>query len=299
MPWRRRVFLNGGKQGVIMVEKITVIGPGTMGTGIAQAFLAAGFQVVLIGRSEESLQKGLAIIKSRMDKAKEKGKLSQEEMDSALNNLSLSTNYDDGKGSSAVIEAVSEIADTKKAVFKTAEEHIGNAILATNTSSIPIDELSEAVKDKDRFIGMHFFNPVPVMKPVEVIVGSRTSKNTEQIAIQLISKCGKVPVTVKDYPGFVANSILMPMLNEAIILLEKGVSTKEGIDTIIKLGLNHPMGPLELADYIGLDVCKDIMESIYNETKDPKFKPAGMLVKLVSEGKLGRKSGEGFYKYNK
>jgi len=168
-----------------------------------------------------------------------------------------------------------------------------------NTSSIPIGKLSEAVSDKSRFIGLHFFNPVPVMKPVEVIIGSGTSKNTEQIAMQLISKCGKIPVTVKDYPGFVANSVLMPMLNEAIILLEKGVSTKEGIDTIIKLGLNHPMGPLELADYIGLDVCKDIMDSIYNETKDEKFKPTEMLVKLVSEGKLGRKSGEGFYQYDK
>lgn len=282
-----------------MSEKITVIGPGTMGTGIAQAFLAAGFQVVLIGRSEESLQKGLSIIRSRMDKAKEKGKLSQEEMDSALDNLKLSTSYDDGKGSSAVIEAVSEMADTKKAVFRLAEEHISDAILATNTSSIPINELSEAVKDKSRFIGMHFFNPVPVMKPVEVIVGSSTSKNTEETAVRLIERCGKVPVLVKDYPGFVANSILMPMLNEAIMLLEKGVSTKEGIDTIVKLGLNHPMGPLELADYIGLDVCKDIMDSIYNETKDPKFKPAALLAKLVSEGKLGRKSGEGFYPYNK
>ena len=282
-----------------MSEKITVIGPGTMGTGIAQTFLAAGFQVVLIGRSEESLQKGLSIIRSRMDKAKEKGKLSQEELDSALDNLKLSTSYDDGKGSSAVIEAVSEMADAKKAVFRLAEEHISDAILATNTSSIPIGELSEAVKDKSRFIGMHFFNPVPVMKPVEVIVGSSTSKNTEETAVRLIEECGKVPVSVKDYPGFVANSVLMPMLNEAIMLLERGVSTKEGIDTIVKLGLNHPMGPLELADYIGLDVCNDIMDSIYNETKDPKFKPAGMLAKLVSEGKLGRKSGEGFYPYNK
>ena len=282
-----------------MSEKITVIGPGTMGTGIAQAFLAAGFQVVLIGRNEESLQKGLSIIRSRMDKAREKGKLSQEELDSALDNLKLSTSYDDGKGSSAVIEAVSEMADAKKAVFRLAEEHISDAILATNTSSIPIGELSEAVKDKSRFIGMHFFNPVPVMKPVEVIVGSSTSKNTEETAVRLIEECGKVPVSVKDYPGFVANSVLMPMLNEAIMLLERGVSTKEGIDTIVKLGLNHPMGPLELADYIGLDVCNDIMDSIYNETKDPKFKPAALLTKLVSEGKLGRKSGEGFYTYNK
>ena len=282
-----------------MSEKITVIGPGTMGTGIAQTFLAAGFQVVLIGRSEESLQKGLSIIRSRMDKAREKGKLSQEELDSALDNLKLSTSYDDGKGSSAVIEAVSEMADAKKAVFRLAEEHISDAILATNTSSIPIGELSEAVKDKSRFIGMHFFNPVPVMKPVEVIVGSSTSKNTEETAVRLIEECGKVPVSVKDYPGFVANSVLMPMLNEAIMLLERGVSTKEGIDTIVKLGLNHPMGPLELADYIGLDVCNDIMDSIYNETKDPKFKPAALLTKLVSEGKLGRKSGEGFYTYNK
>ena len=280
-----------------MAKKITVIGPGTMGTGIAQAFITAGFEVVLIGRSEESLQRGMAIIKSRMDKAAAKGKLSQQEISSAMGNLKLSANYDDGRGSYAVIEAVSEMAETKMEVFKLAEEHIHSEILATNTSSIPISKLSEAVKDRSRFIGLHFFNPVPAMKPVEVILGKDTSKATAEAALRLIEECGKVPIEVIDYPGFVANSVLMPMLNEAIILLEKGVSTKEGIDTIIKLGLNHPMGPLELADYIGLDVCKDIMDSIYNETHDMKFKPAEMLVQLVSAGKLGRKTGEGFYLY--
>lgn len=280
-----------------MAKKITVIGPGTMGTGIAQAFITAGFEVVLIGRSEESLQRGMAIIKSRMDKAAAKGKLSQQEISSAMGNLKLSANYDDGRGSYAAIEAVSEKAETKMEVFKLAEEHIHSEILATNTSSIPISKLSEAVKDRSRFIGLHFFNPVPAMKPVEVILGKDTSKVTAEAALRLIEECGKVPIEVIDYPGFVANSVLMPMLNEAIILLEKGVSTKEGIDTIIKLGLNHPMGPLELADYIGLDVCKDIMDSIYNETHDMKFKPAEMLVQLVSAGKLGRKTGEGFYLY--
>ncbi len=280
-----------------MAKKITVIGPGTMGTGIAQAFITAGFEVVLIGRSEESLQRGMAIIKARMDKAAAKGKLSQQEISSAMGNLKLSANYDDGRGSYAVIETVSEMAETKMEVFKLAEEHIHSEILATNTSSIPISKLSEAVKDRSRFIGLHFFNPVPVMKPVEVILGKDTSKATAEAALRLIEECGKVPIEVIDYPGFVANSVLMPMLNEAIILLEKGVSTKEGIDTIIKLGLNHPMGPLELADYIGLDVCKDIMDSIYNETHDMKFKPAEMLIQLVSAGKLGRKTGEGFYLY--
>jgi 3-hydroxybutyryl-CoA dehydrogenase len=299
MPWGRRFLINGSEQGVGMTDKITVIGPGTMGTGIAQAFLEAGFEVVLIGRSEDSLQRGLSTIKSRMEKAIAKGKMTQDEMDSVLERLKLSTDYDDGEESTAVIEAVSEVIEAKKEVFRLVEEHISGAIIATNTSSIPISELSEALSDRSGFIGMHFFNPVPVMKPVEVIIGKDTSEATRDAAIKLIERCGKVPIAVNDYPGFVANSVLMPMLNEAIILLEKGVATKEGIDTIIKLGLNHPMGPLELADYIGLDVCKDIMDSIYGETKDEKFKPAKMLNDLVSEGKLGRKSGEGFYSYKK
>lgn len=281
-----------------MAEKITVVGPGTMGTGIAQAFLAAGFEVVLIGRSKESLKKGLDKINSRMEKAMAKGKLSQEDKDSAIARLRLSSDYTDGIGSVVVIEAVPEIQEAKAEVFRLAEEEIGDVVLATNTSSIPISKLSAFIKRPDKFIGLHFFNPVPVMKPVEVIVGSRTSYETEKIAMELISRCGKTPVRVKDYPGFVANSILMPLLNEAIMLLERGVATKEGIDTIAKLGLNHPMGPLELADYIGLDICKEIMESIYKETGDPKFKPSGMLNDLISQGKLGRKSGEGFYSYS-
>ena len=281
-----------------MAEKITVVGPGTMGTGIAQAFLAAGFEVVLIGRSKESLKKGLDKINSRMEKAMAKGKLSQKDKDSAIARLRLSSDYSDGAGSVVVIEAVPEIQEAKAEVFRLAEEEIGDAVLATNTSSIPISKLSAFVNRPDKFIGLHFFNPVTVMKPVEVIIGSHTSDETEKIAMELIGRCGKTPVRVKDYPGFVANSILMPLLNEAIMLLERGVATKEGIDTIAKLGLNHPMGPLELADYIGLDICREIMESIYNETGDPKFKPSGMLNDLISQGKLGRKSGEGFYLYN-
>ena len=281
-----------------MAEKITVVGPGTMGTGIAQAFLAAGFEVVLIGRSKESLKKGLDKINSRMEKAMAKGKLSQKDKDSAIARLRLSSDYTDGAGSVVVIEAVPEIQEAKAEVFRLAEEEIGDAVLATNTSSIPISKLSAFVNRPDKFIGLHFFNPVTVMKPVEVIIGSSTSDETEKIAMELIGRCGKTPVRVKDYPGFVANSILMPLLNEAIMLLERGVATKEGIDTIAKLGLNHPMGPLELADYIGLDICREIMESIYKETGDPKFKPSGMLNDLISQGKLGRKSGEGFYLYN-
>ncbi len=281
-----------------MVEKITVIGPGTMGTGIAQAFLAAGFQVVLIGRSEESLQKGLGIIKSRMDKAREKGKLSQEEIDSALNNLKLSTNYDDGKGSSAVIEAVSEITDTKKAVFKLAEEHIGNAILATNTSSIPINELSEAVNDKSRFIGMHFFNPVPVMKPVEVIRGMATSQETFDQVREVELRLGKSPVEVNDAAGFVSNRVLMPLLNEAMYAVMEGVATAEAVDEVFKLGMAHPMGPLTLADFIGLDVCLDIMRVLQESFGDPKYRPCPLLTRMVDAGWLGRKSGRGFYQYS-
>ena len=280
-----------------MARKITVIGPGTMGTGIAQAFLSAGFDVVLIGRKRESLEKGLNKINERMQKALEKGRLSEAEMESQLARLKLSSDYGDGKGSVLAIEAVPESAEAKAEVFRSVEEQIPGAILATNTSSIPIGKLSAHLKNPGNFIGLHFFNPVPVMKPVEVIVSTKTSGDTEKISMELINKCGKTPVKVMDYPGFVANSVLMPMLNEAMLLLEKGVSTKEGIDTIVKLGLNHPMGPLELADYIGLDVCKEIMESIYKETGDQKFKPSGILEKLVMSGKLGRKSGEGFYTY--
>lgn len=280
-----------------MPEKITVVGPGTMGIGITQTFLQAGFDVILIGRSDDSLKKGVERLEEAMDKTIMKGRLTQDEKAKLLRRLKVSEEYDDANGSVLIIEAVPEIPEEKANVYKMAGEHAGGSILATNTSSIPINELARSVKNPEAFLGLHFFNPVPVMKPVEVVVGSATSRETVERAIGLVQRCGKTAIQVNDYPGFVANCVLMPMLNEAILLLDKKVSTKEGIDTIVKLGLNHPMGPLELSDFIGLDVCRDIMESIYKETGDEKFKPARLLEELVSKGKLGRKSGEGFYKY--
>ena len=280
-----------------MAGKISVIGPGTMGSGITQSFLQAGYSVVVVGRSEESIKKGAERIAASMDKAIKKGAMSEQDKQKLLSMLKLTTDYSEISGSDAIIEAVAEELGEKTGVLRQAEKFAGHAIIATNTSSIPIKKMASALSDPSRFLGMHFFNPVPVMKPVEIVVAESTSEDTTSKAMDLAKTCGKVPIQVKDYPGFVANSVLMPMLNEAALLLEKGVADREGIDTIVKLGLNHPMGPLELADFIGLDVCKDIMEAIYNETGDEKYKPAKLISEKVSQGKLGRKSKEGFYEY--
>ncbi|MCL5679889.1 MAG: 3-hydroxyacyl-CoA dehydrogenase NAD-binding domain-containing protein [Candidatus Marsarchaeota archaeon] len=280
-----------------MAEKISVIGPGTMGTGIVQSFLQAGFDVVLIGSSEDSLKNGIRRLSASIGKAVEKGSMTEDQKNSMMLNLKQSTNYGDISGSSIVIEAVPELYDIKTQVLSKAEEYAGNAIIATNTSSIPITKLAEKMKRKEMFLGMHFFNPVPVMKPIELIVTEYTAAETRKKASDIAIKAGKVPIEVKDYPGFVANSVLMPMINEAALLLQKGVASKEGIDQIIKLGLHHPMGPLELADFIGIDVCVDIMDSIYKETEDEKFKPVDILCSMKNENKLGKKTGEGFYKY--
>ena len=280
-----------------MAGKISVIGPGTMGSGIAQSFLQAGYSVVVVGRSEESIKKGAERISASMDKAIKKGAMSEQDKQKLLSMLKLTTDYSEISGSDAIIEAVAEELGEKTGVLRQAEKFAGHAIIATNTSSIPIKKMASALSYPSRFLGMHFFNPVPVMKPVEIVVAESTSEDTTSKAMDLAKACGKVPIQVKDYPGFVANSVLMPMLNEAALLLEKGVADREGIDTIVKLGLNHPMGPLELADFIGLDVCKDIMEAIYKETGDEKYKPAKLISEKVSQGKLGRKSKEGFYEY--
>jgi 3-hydroxybutyryl-CoA dehydrogenase len=280
-----------------MAEKISVIGPGTMGTGIAQAFLQSGFDVVLVGRSEESAKKGLGLINNGISKAIAKGSLNETDRESMLARLNVTSSYDAISGSALVIEAVSEILESKISVLKECEKYAKGSLIATNTSSISITKLANSLTNPEMFIGMHFFNPVPVMKPVEIITGEKTSQKATELAFRLSEMCGKTPIKVKDYPGFVANSILMPMLNEAMLLLEKNVATKEGIDAIVKLGLRHPMGPLELADFIGLDVCLDITDSIYEATKDGKYKPAELLVKMVEQKKLGKKTGEGFYKY--
>ena len=280
-----------------MTEKISVIGPGTMGTGIAQAFLQSGFDVVLVGRSEESAKKGLDMINAGISKAIAKGSLKETDRQSMLARLNVTHSYNAIAGSALVIEAVSEILESKISVLMECEKYAKGSLIATNTSSISITRLANSLTNPEMFIGMHFFNPVPVMKPVEIITGDKTSQKAAELAFRLSEMCGKTPIKVKDYPGFVANSILMPMLNEGMLLLEKNVATKEGIDTIVKLGLRHPMGPLELADFIGLDVCLDITNSIYEATKDGKYKPAELLVKMVEQKKLGKKTGEGFYKY--
>lgn len=280
-----------------MVKKMSVIGPGTMGTGITQAFLQAGFEVVLIGTSEGSLKKGVERLSASLDKAIAKGSLKAEDKNAMLQSLTTSSEYSSVAGSVLIVEAVPEVYEIKSEVLSKLEPYSKGAIIATNTSSIPITKLAVNLKDKSRFIGLHFFNPVPVMKPVELVETEYTSEETKKVALELASEAGKTAIEVNDYPGFVANSVLMPFLNEAALLLQKNVATKEGIDQIVKLGLHHPMGPLELADFIGIDVCVDIMEAIYAETKDEKFNPVELLVRMKKEGKLGKKSGEGFYKY--
>ncbi len=281
-----------------MGKEITVIGVGQMGTGIAQAALQAGYSVMLIDKNQEFLNKGFARLTENLGKAVEKGKITADDKTRLLANVRLAQNMDGIGKSDFVIEAVPEIFDLKMEIFRNADEFCGSgAILATNTSSILINKLAAAVSDPSRFIGLHFFNPANVMKLVEVVVGTKTSQATLSASLGFISSLGKTPVKVNDAPGFISNRILMAFINEAISDLQKGIAEKESIDSIAKLGFNHPMGPIELADFIGLDVCKDIMDFIYLETKDEKFKPAQILVKLVQEGKLGRKSGEGFYKY--
>ena len=279
------------------MAKITVIGTGTMGSGIAQAALAAGYDVTMIAHSQRSVQEAAARVGSGFDKAVSAKAMTQEQKSAMMSCLSVSDDIASSAGSDFIIEAVSEDFDIKEAVLKSAEEYLGGGILATNTSSIPITQLAAGLSRKGVFIGIHFFNPVPVMKVVELIRGNATSSDTISKSSEFISKLGKVPVEVKDSPGFIANRLLMLFINEAARALDQEVATKEGIDTIAKLGLHHPMGPLELADFIGIDVCNDIMLEIFRRTNDKGFEPAESIKRLVKEGSLGRKSGKGFYDY--
>ena len=278
--------------------KVSVIGAGTMGCGIAQNVAQVGYNVILLSHNEESVKKGLENLKQSMSKAVERGKMQTEQMNGCLLRISLSWNMKDIKDSDIIIEAVPEELKLKVAVFKDMEKFAKkDAILATNTSSIPIDKIAASVKNPNRVVGLHFFNPVPIMKLVEIVRGSKTSDDTFSKAKDFAEHLGKIPVMVKNSPGFVSNRILMLFINEAVKTLEDKVATKEGIDNVARMGFNHPMGPLELADLIGLDVCKDIMDAIYEQMKDEKFKPAKLLNDLVRKGKLGKKSGEGFYNY--
>jgi len=280
------------------IKKIGVVGAGTMGNGIAHVAAQSGLDVVLVDVDQKFLDKALGTIKKNLGRQVEKGKLTQEEMDAALKRIKATTALEEVKGCEIVVEAVIEDLKLKKEIFAKLDALCPpEAILASNTSTISITLIASATKRPDKVIGMHFMNPVPMMQLVEVIKGVKTSEATYQIVDELAKKMGKTPVLVNDYPGFVANRVLQPMINEACYCLMEGVATPEAIDTVMKLGANHPLGPLALADLIGLDVCLAIMEVLYTGFSDSKYRPCPLLKKMVAAGHLGRKTGQGFYKY--
>jgi 3-hydroxybutyryl-CoA dehydrogenase len=282
------------------MNNITVIGAGTMGNGIAHVFAQNGFKVNLVDVSEEALKKAINTISKNLDRMISKDKISETDKNNTLNNLSTITSIENGvKDADLVVEAATENTDLKLKIFKDLDTFSPEkTILATNTSSISITKIAAATKRPDRVIGMHFMNPVPVMKLIEVIKGYSTSETVLNSIMSLSKKLGKVPVEVNDYPGFVANKILMPMINEAIITLYEGVAGVQEIDTVMKLGMAHPMGPLQLADFIGLDVCLAILKVLQDGFGNPKYAPCPLLVNMVTAGKLGVKSKEGFYSWN-
>ncbi|MFA7444703.1 MAG: 3-hydroxybutyryl-CoA dehydrogenase [Flavobacteriaceae bacterium] len=282
------------------MKTIAVIGAGTMGNGIAHTFAQSGFTVKLIDISEASLERGMKTIASNLDRMVTKGTISEEDKHKTIGNIITYTDMKDGvTGADLVVEAATENVTLKLKIFEQLEALTdSNVILATNTSSISITQIAAVTKRADKVIGMHFMNPVPIMKLVEIIKGYSTSKETFDTIYNLSKTLGKVPVEVNDYPGFVANRILMPMINEAIETLYNGVAGVEEIDTVMKLGMAHPMGPLQLADFIGLDVCLSILNVMYDGFKNPKYAPNPLLVNMVMAGKLGVKSGEGFYDYS-
>ncbi|SIS66124.1 3-hydroxybutyryl-CoA dehydrogenase [Zobellia uliginosa] len=282
------------------MQKIAVIGAGTMGNGIAHVFAQKGHKVNLIDISQKALDKGIQTITKNLDRMLAKEKITQSDKASTLQNIATFTSIKEGVTKvDVVIEAASEHLDTKLSIFKELDTLCSdNTILATNTSSISITQIAAATGRPDKVIGMHFMNPVPIMQLVEIIRGYNTSDETTEQIMTLSTQLGKTPTEVNDYPGFVANRILMPMINEAIETLYNGVAGVAEIDTVMKLGMAHPMGPLQLADFIGLDVCLSILNVMYDGFKNPKYAPCPLLVNMVTAKKLGVKSGEGFYDYS-
>ena len=283
-----------------MLKNIVVIGAGTMGNGIAHTFAQKNFKVILVDVKKENLDKGLATISKNLDRMVAKEKITEDDKNQTLANISLSTELTEvAKKADLIVEAATENLDLKLKIFKQMDELAPeHCILATNTSSISITQIAAATSRPEKVIGMHFMNPVPIMKLVEIIKGYSTSKETFNTIFELSKTLGKTPTEANDYPGFVANRILMPMINEAIETLYNGVAGVEEIDTVMKLGMAHPMGPLQLADFIGLDVCLAILNVMYEGFKNPKYAPNPLLVNMVMAGKKGVKSGEGFYDYS-
>jgi 3-hydroxybutyryl-CoA dehydrogenase len=284
----------------LRMKNITVIGAGTMGNGIAHVFAQSGFAVTLVDVSKEALDRGLAHISKNMDRQVAKGSLTEADKTASLGRITPETDLAAGvKNADLIVEAATENVDIKLKIFREMDLHApAAAVLASNTSSISITRIAAVTKRADKVIGMHFMNPVPVMKLVEVIRGYSTSDEVTSAIMDLSKKLGKVPVEVNDYPGFVANKILMPMINEAIITLYEGTAGVYEIDTVMKLGMAHPMGPLQLADFIGLDVCLAIMNVLFEGFGNPKYAPCPLLVNMVTAGHLGVKSGKGFYDYS-
>ena len=282
------------------MKNIAVIGSGTMGNGIAHVFAQSGYQVNLIDISQEQLNKALGTIERNLDRLLAKERITQENKETTLGKITTHTDTEAARDADLVVEAATENEGIKLSIFKNLDAICKpETILASNPSSIPITKIGAATKRPEKVIGMHFMNPVPIMKLVEVINGKETSVDTTQKVMDLSKDLGKIPVEVNDFPGFVANRILMPMINEAILSLEEGVSGVEEIDTVMKIGMAHPMGPLQLADFIGLDVCLSIMEVLHEGFNNSKYAPSQVLQDLVKEGDLGVKSGQGFYAYEK
>ena len=280
------------------MSKVAVVGAGTMGNGIAHVFGQAGWDTVLIDVSKDALARGLGTIKKNLERLEKKGAISHQLSADTLGRIRTSTELDAAKDAELVVEAATENPDIKFQIFEDLDHLTASGtIIASNTSSISITEIAKQTTEPHRVIGMHFMNPVPVMKLVEVIRGKETSNETVEKIVEVVTQLGKTPVEVNDAPGFVSNRVLMPMINEAIYCVQDGIATAEGVDQVMKLGMNHPIGPLALADLIGLDVCLAIMQVLQEGLDRHKYRPAPLLEQMVAAGKLGRKSGQGFYAY--